>query len=396
MTLVTTSFRQARTPRPRRLTACKINMLVLADNCTIVCPPGQVLENGTCVDNPNKPSGGINPCPPPSTCCQGNVTYPGWPAVGPNNCPAVDFTGPTPPVCTNITEDNENCGACGNSCGTQPDVACCNGACTGTQTDSNNCGACGEVCPPGTSCKQGVCTPIAPITPCFPPLTCCQGDITLPGWPAVGPNSCPAGNGTVCTNTTTDPNNCGACGTKCVAGTTCCSGACKNTTSDVNNCGACGKPCASGETCDAGTCKPVTPCYPPSECCTPSGRLPGWSGAAPSCPAVNGTVCTNTTTDNANCGACGNVCAANSTCCGGSCKPLGSDNANCGACGNVCPIGTTCCGGVCQSLTDDPANCGACGNKCPADTACVGGSCTPIGPCDPPFTCCQGNGNYST
>ncbi len=38
----------------------------------------------------------------------------------------------------------------------------CGGACINSQTDSNNCGQCGLVCPPGTTCGNGTCVPIAP------------------------------------------------------------------------------------------------------------------------------------------------------------------------------------------------------------------------------------------
>src|SRR5437870_4733762 len=99
--------------------------------------------------------------------------------------------------------------------------------------------------------------------------------------PDAGP-TCPSGFGIctvsgveVCTDSQTDPNNCGACGTTCPAGERCGTGhcgaecpadstACPTVSptycailaSDVNNCGACGSKCPiPGEACVGGQCQ---------------------------------------------------------------------------------------------------------------------------------------------
>lgn len=122
-------------------------------------------------------------------------------------------------------------------------------------------------------------------------------------------------------------------------------------------------------------------------------------------------VCANLSSDNQNCGSCGNACPAGDICsngscalscqaglqnCKGTCSNPKIDPANCGACGTVCPknqvcsagsctlscdTGLTDCAGQCVSTQSDPANCGGCGKACPAGYACQGGSC--VFGCDP-------------
>jgi hypothetical protein len=84
-----------------------------------------------------------------------------------------------------------------------------------------------------------------------------------------------------------------------------------------------------------------------------------------------------------------NRCAGNQQRCDGSCKDLLTDEANCGACGNACAALESCvqgncacvganrqvCSGACVDLATDTNNCGACGFVCESGE-CVNGACT--------------------
>jgi len=129
------------------------------------------------------------------------------------------------------------------------------------QTDINNCGSCGLVCGSqnGTAaCVSGTCQ-----------IACNAGFSNCDNNPA---NGCEV-------NTTSDVNNCGACGFVCPivpnASRACSTGTCVsvcdsgyancdgnpangcevNITIDPNNCGSCGHACPAGHACVAGFCQ---------------------------------------------------------------------------------------------------------------------------------------------
>jgi hypothetical protein len=123
---------------------------------------------------------------------------------------------------------------------------------------------------------------------------------------ASGQVSC--GGSIGCANLTTDPNNCGQCGTPCGAGT-CVSGhcvctatqiqcptGCASTSNDPNNCGACGNRCGMG-TCVSGQCV-----------CNPGTMYCGMNAD-----------CADLSTNPDHCGSCGNQCDPNQTCQNGQC-----------------------------------------------------------------------------
>jgi uncharacterized protein YjbI with pentapeptide repeats len=286
-------------------------------NCTTTAGPNYVCQNGNCVcPTPNFKLCGAN-CIPVTACCTG--TTPG--------CTDTAFPDCCNGTCTNDQTDPNNCGTCGNPCsGQTPD--CSGGACV---CNSTSCGV-------GMKCCGGVC---------ISNTLCCTG--TTQG--CVGnPNGTTCCSGT-CTNTQTDPLNCGACGVPCSSGI-CVGGACSNTCGTItcgtgticcgaNNCVSnqicCGldQGCQPGTCCDKLTCTGPAQgpkqcqfvCQTPKECECFFGNDGGWVCVGdPKCPDTfsgEGRKCcrpksNNTCTTGANCssGVCcrGFCCNSGQTC----------------------------------------------------------------------------------
>jgi hypothetical protein len=131
--------------------------------------------------------------------------------------------------------DGQTCGAGQMMCGS---------ACTPVTNNAQNCGACGKACGNGQVCEAGQCV-------CSPGLLSCNGSCV--GSTATHCGSCT----TMCTGTDVCSN--GSCQSGCQAGETQCpDGACVSPTSgDAMHCGSC-NPCPGGSTCNAGVCMSVT------------------------------------------------------------------------------------------------------------------------------------------
>jgi hypothetical protein len=76
----------------------------------------------------------------------------------------------------------------------------------------------------------------------------------------------------------------------------------------------------------------------------------------------------------------------------GTCASLAEDDANCGTCGNACAAGEACCDATCIDVESDRANCGGCGAACGDAEVCNSGTCVPCPPAFPRCgdSCCDG------
>ena len=197
-----------------------------------------------------------------------------------------------------------------------------------------------------------------------------------------------------------DPENCGACGNKCLhykslnMTSRCVNGQCElecfndvsipklmdmrncngavddgcevNVMSDPDNCGACGKQCAAGQPCLAGRCG------------CPTGKSP--------CPGFGGVIeCVDTNFDDFNCGGCGIICSGDTPpggctknpyntyygCGGGTCTQLkcGGSSADCNQ--DLPTLGCASDGCEVDDLRTDRNNCGGCGIKCKPEEQCI-------------------------
>ncbi|MBK9262557.1 MAG: hypothetical protein IPM54_22475 [Polyangiaceae bacterium] len=306
-----------------------------------------------------------------------------------------------------------------------------NGCETETATDLNNCGACDTQCTAPNAagqCQAGTCS----VGQCNSGFANCDMDAA---------NGCEA-------ILSSDPNNCGACGTTCNAFQACLNGDCKDNpcgagTANCNGDAADGCETLLGTTQNCAFCNNACNLANATEACV-MGMCAvdscdmGWAD----CDMTPGNGCEVNTTTVMNCGACGNACPSGpnsmATCANGMCGLACSQNfadcnndptdgcevnlltstANCGTCGHLCSgansVSTGCTNGACTptcldgfgdctkpaapmmddgcetATVDDVFNCGACGRVCSgtntASRSCTGTTCTST--CDLGFANC--------
>lgn len=208
-----------------------------------VCESGNFCYDDTC--RVQEPGDIGKPCANNSDCKAGLCSLVGGADAG-------NFDGGGPPsalVCTTGCTSDSQCLA-GWSCG---HLVLGQGTCT--------CTASPEVC----NGKDDDCNGVIDDKPATD--NDCTATNMVPEVCTGGKCDCVKTCSGNCVDTTSDPANCGKCGTtctpmveNCVASAcqciaTVCSGACVDTTSDPKNCGGCGTPC--GYACANGTCGPL-------------------------------------------------------------------------------------------------------------------------------------------
>ena len=134
-------------------------------------------------------------------------------------------------ACADLRSDTSNCGTCGTACGSGEgcvDGGCRGGAqvcptgyltcdqpdggffCVDSSDDPENCGGCGVSC--GTDlCRSSGCVCLDPLTPC--PVD-------------AGPGVPPDAGLTACADLTHDVNDCGSCGRACISCELCSASTC--------------------------------------------------------------------------------------------------------------------------------------------------------------------------
>ena len=235
------------------------------------CSPGQTSCNGVCTDvtsDPTNCGACANACASGQTCTAGACTG------GATGCTGNQTA--CGGVCTDLASDPANCGACGNACATGQ--TCAAGACGGGMTGGTGTGGCADL----INCLNN-CTTMSCQQTCVG-NTGAQGRMLALTLFTCLDGACPgkAGSGGVCDSTAKGYNQsaCSQClmlaqsqggqcesqlaacnqdtgtggGGNCGPNETSCSGICSDLTSDPLNCGACGASCQPGDSCVGGQC----------------------------------------------------------------------------------------------------------------------------------------------
>lgn len=281
---------------------------------------------------------------------------------------ATDGTASDGPI-DSPTEDSGEAGtltpaACTSVCSAGQKL--CNEQCVSVDDPSYGCGAdtCGT-CISELSCP-GSCTPGLAVTS----VTCTAGACAVASCPT-GWADCDGVFSNGCEADLSSEATCGTCGHACsgselcAAGTcvsTCpfpeqnCSSACRDVYTDPNACGAC------TSSCPLEVFSEQSACSQPDGAAQPScGALTCAAGATLlSCASTGTNFCwqTNDPVGPCPCQSClpGNVCSG-------------------GQCVAICPAGHPTCASGCTDPMSDPANCGGCGQACAAGGVCASGHC---------------------
>jgi hypothetical protein len=320
------------------------------------CNPGMYCSDGVCAACvPGAP------CVPRSTPC--NIGSAVCTADGGLSCISTGGVAEAGTACgpNKVCNAAQQCVACtiGAACDagvcTTASTSCGDGvpACTPTAALSN-----GTACGSNHVCNDGGCNACVPNTPCSPMgnacltgTTSCVSGYSVCNMTGVADAATPCEGGPTC-------NGQGQCGTACTIGAPCFpqGDTCENgtttcpenipvctPTTDVEN----GTACGTGGVCCGGQC---------STCSGTLGANAAWgcsnnecaqvcTGDAAACPVDGGgTACVFTSSDNDNCGACGNKCTSPDHCDNGSC---------------ICTLGCECTGTCCKECCD-----GCCAPPC--------------------------------
>ena len=220
-----------------------------SESCTggaceqIIPPPGctrpfvDCYGNGTCVDLSSDPYN----CGQCGTVCTSQICARSVCTENTLGCPS--GLVPCSSICTDVSIDPRNCGGCGIHCATggRCEVSMCTkrpaaaiqecaaplvdcgipNACSDLNDDKQNCGSCGNACPAGDVCIGGAC--------CRPNVL--PNGLQAPGCrPATLDCGALANCNGICVDKMTDGSNCGTCGNVCQAGGGCAAGRCTSPT----------------------------------------------------------------------------------------------------------------------------------------------------------------------
>lgn len=302
----------------------------------VVCCAGRACDSGTCVgDSPGvcADCGGAG-----QRCCDLGTCEGGGCCVN-NICTPADFHCPgVGGACVDGSCGGGTCGASGQACCAEPngdtmctagEVVCLGGACA-------FCGGPGEPCCERDDCGPDlVCSNNACVRCGGPGEPCCAGNTCASGCCDQGPDVCIT-DGAACPS----GGACMANACTCTGGELNCGNGCQDTTSNVDQCGACGTTCGDTQFCTNSMCS-----------CRP-GLVPG-----------PGNSCIDPDSSATACGTPPQMC--------GNATPVCSN----GACAATCAIGLDRCNNDCADTNTNPLHCGGCNNRCNNDEVCVQGNC---------------------